>query len=117
MKRALRELVENAKTRSDFELYDYRWFLLIPTRKAYNGFWGKNGYNNMIILGYDETEKAYYRLDSGDTDDFSISEMRYLQFDVPREYGCIRVHFHGTLKCGGMPLSSVSAEGMKQRRV
>ncbi|MCR5466789.1 MAG: hypothetical protein K6F11_08160 [Lachnospiraceae bacterium] len=117
MNRALRELVENAKPRSDFKMYEYNWFLLIPTKKAYKGIFGKNGYNSMIILGYDHKDGAYYRLDSGDTDDFCISGMRYLQFDVPRKYGCIRAHFQGTLMCGGMPLSSVTAERMEQRKV
>ena len=110
MKKRLKEIIETAKTREDFGWYDYKWFLIIPTNEPYRGMFGKNGYNNMIILGYDDDEKAYYRLNGHDTDDFSISGLRFVQFDVPEEYGCIRIHYDGKLRVGGLPLSSVMAE-------
>ena len=116
MNKALKAVIENAKVREDFGWYTYKWFLLIPTNKKYNGMFGKNGYNNMIILGYDFDEKAYYRLNAENTDDFAVSDMRYVQFDVPEEYGngCIRMHFSGKMKVGGMPLSSVMAERVEE---
>ena len=110
MKKALKELIENAPRR---DCGEYVYFLLIPTNRMYNGFFGKNGYNNMIVLGYDKAEKKHYRLDKeSGSDDFSIWDVYGTQMDVPNEYGCVRVHFREPLRVD-YPQSSVMAYGKR----
>lgn len=108
MKKALKELIENAKRRN---VGEYISFLVIPTNKAYNGFWGRNGYNDIIVLGYDKNTKKWYRLDSeGESDTFDILQIYKVNIDVPREYGCIRIHLPEPVEIS-YPESSIFAYG------
>lgn len=108
MKKALKELIDNAPRR---DCGEYAYFLLIPTNKMYNGLWGKNNYNNIIVLGYDKVEKKHYRLDSVcGSDDFGVSQIYSAHIDIPREYGCLRMHFSEPVSVR-YPASSVLAYG------
>lgn len=113
MKKALKELIENAPRR---DCGEYISFLVIPTNKAYNGFWGRNGYNDIIVLGYDKKEDMWYRLDSdGESDVFDIMQIYAVNIDVPSEYGCIRICLSEPVEISH-PASSILAYGKWQRR-
>ena len=78
MKKALKELIENAADKR--EGY-FSSFIFIPDG-IYNGFWGKNGYDKMIILGFDVKLKMWCRITdkSAETDLFSI--LKPIKFNV-----------------------------------
>ena len=52
MKKALKELIQKAEVRTSGE---FDSIMIVPKGK-YDGFWGKNCYDNMLVLGsiYDE---------------------------------------------------------------
>ena len=90
MKKKLKELIENAPYK---RVGTFTQFLLIPTNEEYNGFWGKNGYNNVIILGYDKKEEIWCRLSPQQCDNMNISHVRNFDMDIPSDLGCIRIWF------------------------
>lgn len=58
MKKALKELIENAEVKRAGE---FRAFLTIPNG-IYNGFWGKNGYDNILLLGQSAEDGKWYKI-------------------------------------------------------
>ena len=75
---------------------------IISAHKLYKGFWGENGYNEMIILGYrwpkDEKcryeEKIVYHFNLNYQKDV-LQCFKDIQFsmDMPNEYDCLRLCF------------------------
>ena len=93
MKAKLKELLEKAEQKSQGK---YNEFLLIPTNKEYNGFWGKNGFNNLIVLGRNtcDGDKEWYRISNEQCDVMNIIDNKHwCNIDVPSEYGCIHLFF------------------------
>lgn len=114
MKRKLKELIDNAEYRKGGT---YEWFLLVPTNKKYKGFWGETGYNNIIVIGYVKSTGKFYRLDQNDSDLLEINDItRGVRFDVPEEYGCIRVWDFSTVYEIESQLSSISANARRERK-
>lgn len=58
MKRALKKLIKNAEVKMCGEFYA---FLTIPNG-IYDGFWGKNGYDNILLLGQSAEDKKWYKI-------------------------------------------------------
>ena len=58
MKKALKELIEKAEVKREGE---FRAFLTIPNG-IYNGFWGKNGYDNILFLGQSSEDDKWYKI-------------------------------------------------------
>lgn len=85
MKKALKELIENAADKC--EGY-FKSFIFIPDG-IYNGVWGKNGYDKMIILGYEVKLKMWCRITykSTKTDVFSIIKPRGFNVHIKHELG------------------------------
>ena len=54
MKKKLKELIANAEPRLAGR---YDMFLIVSENKPYGGAYGKNGYNFMTILGFDDSTK------------------------------------------------------------
>ncbi len=69
---------------------------IISKHKLYDGFWGKNGFNDMIVLGYRwiNSEQEIYHFDIECPRDV-IQCFKNIQFsiDIPNEYDCIRLCF------------------------
>ena len=102
MKKALKELIENApvKLKGDFYMF------LIVSNGVYDGFWGKNGYNNIIILAKEQNDKTktWYKL-SEYADKFDIfplfesgTTIRSFDLDIPKEYGVPRIWFDKAIR-------------------
>lgn len=85
MKKALKELMKNAA--DTYKGYFIK-FIFIPDG-IYNGFWGKNGYDKMIILGYEVKSKMWCRLTgiSTQTDVFSIFKVRSFNVHIRHDLG------------------------------
>lgn len=70
MKKALKELIEQStwKRKGVFQN------LIFISNGKYDGFWGSNGYDNLLILGFDVDDKKYYKItDSADV--FNIMDL------------------------------------------
>lgn len=103
MKKKLKELIENAPFKG---VGTFTEFLLIPTNKEYDGFWGKNGYNNVIVLGYNKKEEVWCKVSYEQCDNMFISNIRNFNMDIPRDLGCIRIWFNDVIELSP-PASSV----------
>ena len=58
MKKALKKLIENAEEKRCGE---FRAFLTI-SNGIYDGFWGKNGYDNILLLGQSAEDGKWYKI-------------------------------------------------------
>ena len=58
MKKALKELVANAGWKRNGK---FRAFMTIPNG-IYDGFWGKNGYDNILFLGQSVEDGKWYKI-------------------------------------------------------
>ena len=91
MKKALKELIANAERRVAGR---YDAFLIIDDHKPYSGFWGKNGFNSMTILGYDSTTQKYYLISSGIADIIYTSDKISWNIDISSSLGCVHIWFN-----------------------
>lgn len=74
----------------------YACVYIVPTGEKYNGFWGENGYDSMIILAEEvETRKIYKISDYADV--FTHFRPNNATVDIPSELGCIRMRFGGEI--------------------
>lgn len=90
MTEKLKEIIDNAEFKDEGI---FNQFLIIPTGKEYDLFWGKNGFEQMLILASDfETEKWCCLTDYSDV--FQLLNIGDINFDVPHDLGCLRVFSH-----------------------
>ena len=112
MKKALKELLEKAEPRV---VGRYDAFLIIDDHKHYNGFWGKNGFNSMTILGYDKTMQQYYLISTKISDVLTTFDKMSWNIDIPSNYGCIRIWFdHPVYITLDTAISSIRVESEEQ---
>lgn len=106
MKKALKELIEGAEVRK----VGYFDLLMFVSNGVYDGFWGKNGYDKILILGYDKNEEKWYKVsDNGDI--FNIYRVGYNSFDVEIDsrFGVPTIWFNKPVYIdNSMELSSVT---------
>lgn len=104
MKKALKELIENApkKTKGAFK------FFLFISNGVYDGFWGKNGYNNILILGRSVDDNKWYRISEfGDKFDIYRTKLSF-NLDIPKDLGVPRIWFSEPIYIDNEPeMSSV----------
>lgn len=109
MKAKLKELIDKAEP---FAEGDYDMFLLIPSGRMYDGFWGKNGYDSIIILGKLREVENWTRIDNEASDVFTMQLREYnghVNFDIPHDLGCFRICLSNKLHIGPCA-STVMAE-------
>ena len=90
MKKELKELVSNAPI---VKAGLFTEFLFISNGK-YNGFWGKNGYNNIIVLARENVKDGEWKKLCDSIDVFTIfgkTESETMNFDIPSAYGVLRM--------------------------
>jgi len=98
MKKALKELIENASLKRDGK---FRAFLTIPNG-IYDGFWGKNGYDNILFLGRDCEDNKWYLI-ADKIDAIHFHNPPSLNWEIDSKYGVpsfwsfipIEVHYDG----------------------
>lgn len=88
MTEELKKLLEEAPIRRAGIFHN---FLIVPTGSKYDGFWGENGYNEIVLLGMAEDRNYYNITDSADSVMFSM--IKHVNFDIPSEYNCVRFWF------------------------
>lgn len=88
MRKILKELIDNAEF---CETGIFNEFLIIPTHTKYNGFWGNNGYENMIVLARNFDSKTYYRISQKQCDVLNLLYVNHVSVDIPDDVGCVRI--------------------------
>lgn len=93
MNENLKELIDKAQS-VNYGVFNE--FLIIPSGRKYDGFWGVNGYNHIIVLAKKFEEKEWLKLtDSSDVISFLHSTS--VNIDIPTEYNCVRVFFNNPI--------------------
>lgn len=96
MTEKLKRLVATAKRKASGCYSD---FLIISMGEAYSGFWGANGFNNMLVLAGNFLEDEWVILSRMQCDSINILGKSYLSVvDVPEKYDCIRLHFENPIE-------------------
>lgn len=82
MKKALKELIENAEAKRCGE---FRAFLTIPNG-IYDGFFGKNGYDNILFLGQSAEDGKWYKI-ADEIDAIHFFYPPSLNWEINSKYG------------------------------
>lgn len=70
-------------------------FMIVPNGQ-YDGFWGVNGYDNILILARPWKEDKWYKL-ATEADVFSVCDCSSsFNLDIPSQYGVPRIWFNNT---------------------
>ena len=108
MTKALKELIEKAPEISK----GYFEALMIISNGKYDGFWGKNGYNNIMILGrlWGREKEGWYKISSY-ADKLSIWDLANgysFNLDIPEQYAVPVIWFNRPIKIDyELPVSDV----------
>ena len=89
MTERLQKLIDTAEERKvgDFDMF------MILSAGIYDGTFGKNGYDNLLTLGYVHSENKWYKItDYGDVFRVITANMSF-HLDIPSEYGIPRFDF------------------------
>lgn len=115
MNKACKEFIEKSKPYNGEKLTS---IYIINSGKLYRGFWGKNGYNKIIVIGCRSTEdgKEYYNV----SNDYEVDVVRIQELvehdqchiDISNKLGCIHIWFNKTMKLN-MLLSDLVMEIVK----
>lgn len=109
MRKKLKELIENAEFCVEGVFNE---FLIIPTHKAYNGFWGKNGYENIIVLARNFDSKTYYRISQEQCDVLNLIYINNVSVDIPDDVGCVRISSDSSIEIQ-YPASAILGYGRR----
>lgn len=105
----LKDLIDNAEvvTKGTFKT------LMFLSAGKYDGFWGENGYDNILILGYDMLKNTWVIIsDYGDVFMiYKLSDRINFNIDIPSEYGIPRIWFSRPVRIDNtLGVSSVVGE-------
>lgn len=107
MKKALKELIENAEVKRSGMFYA---FLMIPNG-IYKGFFGRNGYDNILFLGQSFVDRKWYKIaDSVDAIHFFYPPS--LNWEIDSKYGvpCCWAHIPIYIKYDGLTSTIIACE-------
>lgn len=110
MNEKLQEIINNAVPKSSGQFNE---FLIVPTGEKYDGFWGVNGFDKMILLAKKREEKDFCIL-TNYSDAFHLIKIRSVSFDIPSELNCVRVFLDETIEINDVA-SSVIGYGKEKR--
>lgn len=107
MRKALKKIIDTAEERS----VGYFDSLMFVSNGIYNGLFGKNGYDNILILGYVRSEQKWFIISKYD-DVFSIYQLNgTFKLEINSEYGVPTIWFNKPVYIdNSMHLSSVVGE-------
>ena len=110
MKKALKELLAQVTVK---RVGDFSEFMVVPNG-VYDGFWGKNGYDNIILLGRSCEDRRWYKI-SEYADVFLAYHLKSFNIDIPHEYGIPRFWFGEPIHIDySFQISSISGEGKNE---
>lgn len=90
MTEQLKELIENAPLKT-VGVYDK---LMFVSNGIYDGFWGANGYDHILVLGWERETNTWYRISAyGDKFDIYKTNSAF-NLDIPTDYGVPCIWFN-----------------------
>lgn len=98
MKKALKELIENSEPLKGEKLFNRIMFI---SNGIYKEFWGKNDYDNMIILAQEDKTNIWFRITGKNQqcDVFFIYTCNMgFNLDIPTKYGIPSIWFNKPVK-------------------
>lgn len=112
----LKELIEKAPVKRKGTFKNF----MIVSNGAYDGIWGENGFNSIILLGFDvETEEYVKITDYADVFNiYNVGESVGFNLDIPTEYGVPRIWFSKFITIDNeLNISSVNGEVSKDENI
>ena len=110
MTEKLKEIIEKAE-RKESGTFDE--FLIVPTGEKYDGFWGVNGFDQMILLAKKKVESEWFIL-TNYSDSFHLIYIHSVNFDIPSDLNCVRVFLNESIEINGVT-SSVIGYGQEKK--
>lgn len=107
MTEKLEKIIEKAEYK-DHGMFDE--FLIILTGEKYDGFWGVNGYDKMILLARSNSKIDFCIL-TNSSDSFHLIQTGAVNFDIPSDLGCVRVFTDKPIVIHDSGVSSVIGYG------
>ena len=90
MRKTLKKIIDTAEERS----VGYFDTLMFVSNGIYNGFFGKNGYDNILILGYVRAEQKWFIVSRyGDVFSIYYPIMGTFTLDINHKYGVPTIGF------------------------
>lgn len=107
MRKKLKEIIESApQTKSG----TFDEFLIVPSGEQYDGFWGRNGFNNIILLAK-RREEATFNILTNYSDVFVLLNIHSVNIDIPTELNCVRVFLDKPIKIHDVTSSVIGYGG------
>ena len=103
MNKAQKELIEKA-IKYNGEPIDSLY--IISKDRLYNGFWGKNDYNEIVVIAYSRATDQYYKWDLYPRDVINFNKEIQFGVDIPNKFNCVRLFFHEPITLQTGQLSS-----------
>lgn len=91
----------------------YKCIYLCDSGKQYDGFYGKNGFNSLIIIG--QTPEGEFELISDYSDVFSCLTNRQFDIDINKNDGMIRIFFDSPVQINYV-LSTCAAHDIQNQK-
>lgn len=110
MTEKLKEIIEKAEVK---ESGIFNEFLIVPTGEKYDGFWGVNGFDKMILLAKKRDESEWCILTTY-SDSFHLIYTHSVNFDIPSDLNCLRVFLDELIEINTVA-SSVMGYGKEKR--
>lgn len=111
---ALKELIENAPIKRQGTFLHF----LAVSNGEYNGFWGNNGFDSILLFGFDAEDGKYYKItDYADSVGFFGLTKGCFSMDIPSEYGVPRIWFHTPIEIDNeLDLSTISGMPVEPKK-
>ena len=103
MTEKLKEIINNAIPKSSGTFNE---FLIVTTGAKYDGFWGENGFDKMVLLAKKRGEKDYCIL-TDYSDSFHLIDIYSVNFDIPSDLNCVRVFLDESIEINGVASSII----------
>lgn len=110
MTERLKEIIDNAIPK---ESGTFNEFLIVPTGEKYDGFWGENVFDKMILLAKKREESEWCIL-TNYSDSFHLIYIHSVNFDIPSDLNCVRVFLDESIEINTVA-SSVMGYGKEKR--
>lgn len=114
MKKALKELIERAAVKREGTFFA---FLTIPNG-VYEGFYGKNGYDNILLLGQSFADRKWYKI-ADKVDAIHFFYPPSLNWEINSNYGvpCFWTNTPIDIKYDGLTSSLIACEGGENGKI
>ena len=93
---------------------EFQEIYIINSGRLYNGTFGKNGYNDIIVIGRVKGCSDYELITTW-SDAVWITDTHSFTIDIDNKTGITRLYFDQPISLEGLPLSTTCFEGRMRR--